>query len=293
MDESHSTGERLLTGYFDRFTVEHIHRYAIAQGIARDLDVLDIACGEGYGSVLLSAAAKSVVGVDIDAGVIKHASSKYARPSLRFLTGSADRMPLPDNSVDLVVSFETLEHHDKHEEMLLEVKRVLRPDGLFLISTPDKRNFSDLTGHRNSFHVKELYRDEFFSLVQKHFTNCAAYEQRLAFGSVVAAGDGQAATSRKLDFYSGDHNAVTRSDSLVRPTYHLALASNGPLLALTTSLFDGQIVLDRWISDSDRIEPLESRVRALTTELTDLKNSFSFRLGAAIVRPLRLLFHRN
>ena len=64
----------------------------------------------------------------------------------RTMSGSwsevCDAIPLPDQSVDLVVSFETIEHHDKHEEMMLEIKRVLRPDGVVIISSPDKQTYS-------------------------------------------------------------------------------------------------------------------------------------------------------
>jgi len=62
---------------------------------------------------------------------------------------------------DLVVSFETIEHHDEHEQMLAEVKRVLKPDGMAIISSPDKAIYTDKPEYHNSFHVKELYREEF------------------------------------------------------------------------------------------------------------------------------------
>lgn len=73
LDESTSTGERLLTGYFDRYSVEHLHRYALARQLAHGKDVLDIACGEGYGSNLLATIARTVTGVDIDSEIVHHA----------------------------------------------------------------------------------------------------------------------------------------------------------------------------------------------------------------------------
>jgi 2-polyprenyl-3-methyl-5-hydroxy-6-metoxy-1,4-benzoquinol methylase len=63
-----------------------------------------------------------------------------------------------------VVSFETLEHHDKHDEMFLEIKRILRPGGLLLMSTPEKLFYTDLPNVQNEFHVKELYLEEFRDL---------------------------------------------------------------------------------------------------------------------------------
>jgi 2-polyprenyl-3-methyl-5-hydroxy-6-metoxy-1,4-benzoquinol methylase len=159
--------ERLTTDLFTMSSVEHLHRYAIAADLCRGKDALDIASGEGYGSNLLAKVAKSVVGVDISSEVIKQASVKYARANLTFRDGAADAIPLGDSSVDVVVSFETLEHHDKHEGMLAEIKRVLRPDGIMIISTPDKLFYSDVTGYRNAYHVKELYLDEFKALIER------------------------------------------------------------------------------------------------------------------------------
>ncbi len=139
--------ERLSPDTFSMSSVEHLHRYALAADICGGKDVLDIASGEGYGSNLLAQAAKTVIGVDISTEAIDQAKAKYVRPNLRFLRGAADAIPLDSSSIDVVVSFETLEHHDKHEEMLSEIKRILRPNGLLIISTPDKRFYSD-TGVR-------------------------------------------------------------------------------------------------------------------------------------------------
>src|ERR1051325_4300232 len=100
-------GERLLPEMHDANAVMHWHRYAFAAGLCRGKDVLDIASGEGYGSNLMSGAAKSVTGVDISAEAVAHANAKYNSPTLRFLQGSAAEIPLEDASVDVAVSFET------------------------------------------------------------------------------------------------------------------------------------------------------------------------------------------
>ncbi|MFY0099873.1 class I SAM-dependent methyltransferase, partial [Acinetobacter baumannii] len=83
-----------------------------------------------------------MTGVDIAPEAVAHASARYQRPNLRYLEGKCAASPLPDHSVDLIVSFETIEHHEQHEEMMREFKRVLRPDGLLLISNPDKHFYS-------------------------------------------------------------------------------------------------------------------------------------------------------
>ena len=104
------TGERLETFVLNDSTIEHLHRYAIAKELVQGKRVLDIACGEGYGSNLLAASADFVNGVDIDQVVIAHAAEKYKKENLSFSQGSVEKIPFDANTFDMVVSFETLEH---------------------------------------------------------------------------------------------------------------------------------------------------------------------------------------
>ena len=163
------TGERFLPTEAGNIALEHLHRYFQAREIAAGKVVLDIASGEGYGSAILAEAALSVTGVDISDEAVAHARRRYQRDNLQYLVGDCAQIPLPDASVDMVVSFETIEHHNRHEEMLREIKRVLREDGVLLISSPDKKYYSDELNYSNPYHVKELYRDEFEALIGRHF----------------------------------------------------------------------------------------------------------------------------
>ena len=157
-------GERFLPDQKGQIELEHLHRYAMARELVRGKVVLDIACGEGYGSALLSMVAGSVVGVDISENVIQHAQETYSNANLRFFTGSCSNIPVEDGTIDVVVSFETIEHHSEHEEMMAEIKRVLRPKGVLIISSPDRYEYSVVPGYTNPYHVKELTREEFESL---------------------------------------------------------------------------------------------------------------------------------
>ena len=106
---------------------EHVARYRFAKDFVRGKRVLDIACGEGYGaSSLAKAGAASVVGVDIADDVCEHARRKYG---IDARTGDAQAIPLPDRSIDLIVSFETIEHVASPAAFLQECARVLAPDG--------------------------------------------------------------------------------------------------------------------------------------------------------------------
>src|SRR5690242_564830 len=113
------TGERFVPTETGEIRHEHLHRYAWCSRLVAGKDVLDIACGEGYGSAMLARHARSVTGVDIAQSAVQHAAERYGgTPGLQFTCGDAAQIPLGDQSVDVVVSFETIEHHDRHREML-------------------------------------------------------------------------------------------------------------------------------------------------------------------------------
>ena len=132
------TGERYVPSEKGQIEAEHLHRYYAARQLAKGRVVLDIASGEGYGSALIAEVAESVTGVDIDKEVVKHANNKYRRKNLEFRQGSCENIPIADAVIDLVISFETIEHHDQHNEMMQEIVRVLKPNGVLLISSPNK-----------------------------------------------------------------------------------------------------------------------------------------------------------
>jgi 2-polyprenyl-3-methyl-5-hydroxy-6-metoxy-1,4-benzoquinol methylase len=117
----------------------HLDRYRMACGLAAGKDVGDIACGTGYGSWLLrtEGLAGSVVGIDIDPRAIQYGQKYYAAEGIRRVATDALHTGLESESLDLVVSFETLEHLDDGNGLLAEFVRLLRPGGRLLISTPN------------------------------------------------------------------------------------------------------------------------------------------------------------
>ena len=92
-----STGERFLPEWGGDSELEHIHRYVLACELIEDMDVLDIASGEGYGSSMLAEKANTVIGVDISQETIKHAKRKYSGKNLKFMVGGCDKIPMPDS----------------------------------------------------------------------------------------------------------------------------------------------------------------------------------------------------
>ncbi len=181
------TGERFTPECVREIWYEHMHRYAYAAPFARGKRVLDAACGEGYGSALLAQAGAEVLGIDIDEASVGHARSRYAGiANLSFQRADVTALDqLPDTSFDVIVSFETLEHVQAQERMLAGFRRLLRPDGLLLVSSPDKRTYSDERGYHNEFHVRELYRDQFEALLRTQFPAHRLYAQKLLFQSLL------------------------------------------------------------------------------------------------------------
>lgn len=181
------TGERFTPECQREIWYEHWHRYAFALPFARGRRVLDAACGEGYGSALLATEAQSVLGVDLADAAIAHARARYGgQANLRFEPGDATALhALPTASFDLVVSFETLEHVQAQDDLVAGFARLLAPGGLLLLSSPDKRTYSDLTGFRNEHHVRELYREELDALLAPHFPARRLYGQKLLFQSAI------------------------------------------------------------------------------------------------------------
>lgn len=227
------TGERYLPSVGGIIELEHVHRYLIAKELARDKDVLDIASGEGYGSAMLAEVARSVIGVDNSEHAVAHAATTYPLSNLAYRYGACEAIPLEDGSVDLVVSFETIEHHDQHRAMMAEIRRVLRPGGFLIISSPDKYEYSDRPNYRNPYHVKELYRREFEALLSEHFRHVAYLGQRVVFGSAIFHSDGG---GRMLSFRR-EGERIVGTPGISRPIYLIAVASDAEPPALPCGMF--------------------------------------------------------
>jgi SAM-dependent methyltransferase len=221
------TGERFIPGTRGEIWVEHWHRYHFAARWAKGLAVLDVACGEGYGSALLARHAAKVTGVDLSPDAIAHARGEYSAVSnLEFLAASCTQMPLPDTAFDVVVSFETLEHIGTQEEFLAEVARVLKPDGVLVLSCPNKVEYSDKRGFTNEFHVKELYREELAALVGRHFAASAWWGQRPSFFSVITP-EGRAPAAAEFIEVAETQPGKAGAE-LANPLYFILVAGRTP-----------------------------------------------------------------
>ncbi len=169
------TGERMVPEFHkgSLMHAEHLTRYETAEKLAKKKVVLDIACGSGYGTKILARSARKVYGVDIDKDTIKYAQQKFDAPNIEYKVGDGIKIPLEDNSIELVVTFETIEHIKNYSQFINEIKRVLKPDGLVIVSTPNDIEFAE----GNHFHIHEFTFDELMKLLKKDFKFIDPYFQ--------------------------------------------------------------------------------------------------------------------
>ena len=155
---------------------EHRARYRFAARWVAGRCVLDVACGAGFGVHLLEAAGARVIGMDLDARALVEARSSLARRA-NLVRADGLRLPLPDATIDLVTSFETLEHVPDARCFVHELRRVLRPGGRLVLSTPN-RAFGPPQRHQNPFHLQEFVADELTALLQACFSSVRLFGQR-------------------------------------------------------------------------------------------------------------------
>lgn len=146
----------------------HIARYALARDVCRGRKVLDLACGEGYGSRLMRDwGAAEVVGVDVSEETVANARARFGRDGLRYLTGNAEEIEalLANEQFDLIISLETIEHLHNPVAYLEALKRLRAPDGEIYISCPNDWWYYPTAQQNNPYHVRKYSYEEFLALV--------------------------------------------------------------------------------------------------------------------------------
>ncbi|MBZ4687982.1 MAG: glycosyltransferase [Clostridiales bacterium] len=272
------TGERFIPGISvsDELAIEHYQRYYSIINAAKDKIIVDAGTGEGYGAYILAGYAKKVYGIDISKEAVVHAKNRYKKENLEFVESSIENLPFEDNSVDVVVSFETIEHVDENiqRKFLEEVKRVLKDDGLLIISTPDKEIYTDKVNYKNEFHKKEFYEYEFYNFLSRYFDNIDIYYQRFQAASIIYGPN-----SLSLDILS-----IESDRQKFYGKYIIAICSNEKIKEINI----GSAILD----NNERYESKIERILELQKEVEE-KNNHIFNLLKEIEKKDNIISDQN
>ena len=255
------TGERLVPGKVEQDLLnEHLSRYYFACPLVEGRFALDVGCGTGYGSAVLAQSANRVCGLDLSHEAVAFAKSNYPASKIEFLVSDCRQLPFASRTVESAVCFEVIEHIAEQEALLREVSRVLKPDGLLIISTPNRAYYTEERKEVNPFHVREFNFDEFRTILKASFAHV-----EIAFQNHVAS------------LFVGDPRVGKPLRSQMEPPtsdlersshYFVAICSNSPsgpgdcapLIYLPTS---GNLLRDRerhiQLQDQ-RIQELDERV---------------------------------
>ena len=223
--------ERFYPGTSRITEIESFHRYHAAASLCVGCSVLDAASGEGYGSNILAEKAAKVTGLDLCSEAVDNANEKYGSSKLAYVNDSALQMPFADKSFDRVVSFETIEHLPDHRKFLSEIRRVLKDDGILILSSPNKTPFRQRNQGENEYHITELEADELQTLLKDFFPELRFYNQDAFYNSVITA-DGV-----PFFYVQNQQKQVVKHVNLVQAQYSLVLASARKLPELASSFY--------------------------------------------------------
>lgn len=226
------TGERYIPENVTLMAIEHQHRYLWVKNFVVGKAVLDIACGEGYGTKILSEVAKSVCGCDISVETVEWAKNKYMGSNIDFRVMNIGNISFKDKLFDVITCFETIEHvrAEMASKAINDFAKILNNDGVLFISTPSVE--SSLHCENNQFHIGEMDFDEFYKKLSQVFKYVKIVSQSVYCSSVI--GDGENAEIINFN-NSTEYKYEPKSDK-----YLIAICTNAP-----PPDYKGSILIDR------------------------------------------------
>ncbi len=264
MHDLEFTGERVVPGKVeDDLFLEHVSRYRFAARFAAGREVLDFGCGAGYGAAILRrAGARLVIGSDLAPAAVRYARDRYGGPGIGFCAADCEAACFPDARFDLVVSFELIEHLRSYRAFLAEVRRILRPGGLFLVSTPNKGTYRTEPGTPpNPYHVHEFEIAEFDRELRGHFAGVTVLGQSRTEGVLFhRAARAQGEPGRRALLAA---DAPGAADLLSTSAYLLALCSDDPAAVEVAGADHFEV------ADTNAVRSRDLRILELQAELEE------------------------
>ncbi len=206
---------------------EHLVRYFFASQFVKGKVVLDAACGSGYGSKILAlAGAKKIIAIDIRKDVINYAKKTYSHPAIEYQVRDLNELKLPKNSVDVIVSFETIEHVENPQKLMRLLKGFLSKDGVAIWSTPDKKHST----HDNEFHLHEMSALEFRTTLKKMFKSNVFFKQINQVSTSIFQTQNQIKPQYEYNFNEmGTTEVQVENFAKTKGVYQLAVSSSVPI----------------------------------------------------------------
>jgi ubiquinone/menaquinone biosynthesis C-methylase UbiE len=270
---------------------EHISRYAFAAPLCAGKRVLDVACGEGYGTFILAGeGAAEVVGVDIAEDAIAVARQRFARDRVEFLAGDALHLPAVLGQrapFDVIVSFETIEHLSDPDRFLNGIRRMLVPGGVIILSCPNDA-LERANGNTNPFHLRAYTFDEFRGLTSgalgsatRWYLGTPLQGMVLAEASFSALRNDSSDPSLLLDIQEAPrgHLLPTQSNLRVTPencTFYLGIWGAPGNAVQVAAAMSGQGYLEPWWAlehFKQREERLKEQVAFLEDQIDELRRA--------------------
>ena len=249
--------------------VEHLSRYTWAAQVAAGRSVLDAGCGTAYGTQLLAAAgARCVTGVDLAAAVLESVAPEMP-DAVTLRAGDLRNLADEDDTYDLVVCFEVIEHFEDPFPVLDELVRVLAPNGVLAVSSPNRGVYQEGNPH----HLHEFTPDELEAALRERLRNVGLQRQSNFITSAVLGDESFGAGPHILDAVTLHTLASSRPGE---ETYTVALASDGPLPKVgELALMTGTLEMREWLSVFDTqtraIGDKDTHIAALEEQARDVQ----------------------
>ena len=177
-----------MTKYLERISENEKHmavfkchqaQYKFTKDYVLGQTVLDAGCGNGYGAYYLSSLAVRIIGMDISAEAIKYAQAHHQKENITYIRGNCESLPFHEHSFNIICSFEVIEHIPDYFSFLEEMKRILKPGGIAIISTPNKKvSLSSGKSSANPYHSNEFSSEDLYNLLRPRFRDVTIYGQK-------------------------------------------------------------------------------------------------------------------
>lgn len=308
--ELKSTGERSLPGPKSSAEVayDHFTRYRLAERYVEGKDTIDLGCGAGDGTHHLAGRASSVVGVDLSEDAVAYASSRYRAPNLRYEAGNVMDLPYEDDSFEAAVSFKVIEHLEDPESLVLQAKRLLKDDGVFVVSTPNKQTYSIDRHRANPHHLSEMYPLEFRELLERNFEHVQIYWQGALAGSVITPDPKELPEGGRVTLESAQFSLPDPAFGRGAPVtlYMIAVCTNGeapeplhgPHLIVDRDrqiyeeyedLLHYQLMYSNYLLNPQEVQQMDkllqeanNQVKLVQREMSDMQNTRGWKIARSI-----------